>query len=103
MIEFKEGVLFLTYASLISTRGKKKRLQQLIEWCGTDYDGCIVFDESHKAKNFVDGEAESSTKIGKNLAFLCADIFAFVSIFVVLSASVNFQTVVLMGFAFTCI
>lgn len=57
-------MLFSTYASLISTRGKKKRLQQLIEWCGADFDGCLVFDESHKAKNFIDGESESSTKIG---------------------------------------
>lgn len=27
------------------------RLDQLLEWCGDDFDGCIVFDECHKAKN----------------------------------------------------
>ncbi|KAK1397101.1 hypothetical protein POM88_006964 [Heracleum sosnowskyi] len=50
----REGVVFLTYSSLIasSTNGRS-RLKQLVQWCGKDYDGLIVFDECHKAKNLV--------------------------------------------------
>ena len=33
---------------------KHSRLQQLVKWCGGEnYDGCLIFDECHKAKNFV--------------------------------------------------
>lgn len=41
-----EGVIFLTYASLISASDQGlSRLDQLIEWCGDGYDGLIIFDE----------------------------------------------------------
>lgn len=23
----------------------------MLNWCGSDFDGCIIFDECHKAKN----------------------------------------------------
>ena len=60
--DFKEGVIFSTYATLVSSVNKSgafsstksSRLQQLVDWCGgEDFDGCLVFDECHKAKNFV--------------------------------------------------
>ncbi|KAL4658905.1 hypothetical protein GN956_G2354 [Arapaima gigas] len=58
-----EGVLFATYSALIgeSQAGgqHRTRLKQILDWCGTDFDGVIVFDECHKAKN------ATSTKIGK--------------------------------------
>ena len=67
----KEGVLFSTYMTLISmvTRGGpgnagQSRLDQLIAWCGGDeFDGCIIFDECHKAKNYVPGSETASTKV----------------------------------------
>ena len=32
----------------------QSRLQQLIDWCGgTSFDGCLIFDECHKAKHYV--------------------------------------------------
>ena len=31
----------------------KARIDQIVEWFGPDYDGVIVFDESHNAKNAV--------------------------------------------------
>lgn len=45
-VGIREGVVFLTYSSLIasSERGRS-RLQQLVQWCGTGFDGLIVFDE----------------------------------------------------------
>ena len=32
---------------------KSSRLAQLIKWCGDDFNGCLIFDESHKAKHFI--------------------------------------------------
>ena len=33
---------------------RRTRLQQLIDWCGgPQFEGCLIFDECHKAKNFV--------------------------------------------------
>ena len=32
----------------------QSRLQQLIDWCGGEqFNGCLIFDECHKAKHFV--------------------------------------------------
>ncbi|KAM8960307.1 protein strawberry notch homolog 2 [Pelodytes ibericus] len=58
-----EGVLFATYSALIgeSQAGgqHRTRIQQIRDWCGNDFDGVIVFDECHKAKN------ASCTKMGR--------------------------------------
>uniref|UniRef100_A0A8D2JT85 Protein strawberry notch homolog 2 n=1 Tax=Sciurus vulgaris TaxID=55149 RepID=A0A8D2JT85_SCIVU len=58
-----EGVLFATYSALIgeSQAGgqHRTRLRQILQWCGEAFEGVIVFDECHKAKN------ASSTKMGK--------------------------------------
>ncbi|KAJ6650177.1 Protein strawberry notch like 1, partial [Pseudolycoriella hygida] len=64
------GVLFCTYASLIaksSTHSKCKlntRMAQIIDWCGRDFNGCIVFDECHKAKNLVPAKSDKGTLTG---------------------------------------
>tara|TARA_B100000513_G_scaffold111919_1_gene48791 strand:+ start:1317 stop:6272 length:4956 start_codon:yes stop_codon:yes gene_type:complete len=50
--KFKEGVLYSTYSALVSGSKGDKRLDQIIAWLGKEQgDGCIMFDESHKAKN----------------------------------------------------
>jgi len=62
-----KGVIFSTYSSLIgeSSGGKfKTRLKQLLEWCGEDFDGVIVFDECHRAKNLVPAGSLKPTKTG---------------------------------------
>lgn len=42
----REGVVFLTYSSLIASSEKgRSRLQQLVQWCGSGYDGLVLFDE----------------------------------------------------------
>ena len=42
----------------------RSRLQQLVDWCGGQlFSGCLIFDECHKAKNFVPGKEKRSTKI----------------------------------------
>jgi P-loop containing NTP hydrolase pore-1 len=67
----KKGVIFSTYSALIgesnttASNGKyKSRLKQLLAWCGEDFDGCIVFDECHKAKNLCPVGSSKPTKTG---------------------------------------
>ncbi|KAM3600335.1 uncharacterized protein V6R79_021634 [Siganus canaliculatus] len=64
----KKGVIFATYSSLIGesqSGGKyKTRFQQLIHWCGEDFDGVIVYDECHKAKNVCPIGSSKPTKTG---------------------------------------
>ncbi|KAK7504954.1 hypothetical protein BaRGS_00003982 [Batillaria attramentaria] len=74
---FKEGVVFSTYATLVSSvqtgakfsTARKTRLQQLIDWCGgPEFEGCLIFDECHKAKNFVPNKETASTKVALAVA-----------------------------------
>lgn len=46
-IGIMEGVIFLTYNSLIaSTEKGRSRKNQLVQWCGgTGFEGLIIFDE----------------------------------------------------------
>jgi len=58
----KDGVLFLTYTTLArkgnARRGTPSRLEQVVQWAAAasstgraaDFDGCLIWDESHKAK-----------------------------------------------------
>ncbi|TQM94647.1 strawberry notch family protein [Roseinatronobacter monicus] len=52
-IPLTEGILFTTYATLRSEeRGaKKSRVDQIVDWLGSDFDGVILFDESHAMAN----------------------------------------------------
>ncbi|KAK1374202.1 Protein strawberry notch like [Heracleum sosnowskyi] len=62
----REGVVFLTYSTLIaSSANGRSRLKQLVQWCGKDYDGLIVFDECHKAKNLVPEAGVQPTRTGQ--------------------------------------
>uniref|UniRef100_H2YSK9 Protein strawberry notch homolog 1 n=1 Tax=Ciona savignyi TaxID=51511 RepID=H2YSK9_CIOSA len=64
----KKGVIFGTYSSLIGEshqQGKYgTRLKQILNWVGEDFDGVIIFDECHKAKNLVPSGTGKSTKTG---------------------------------------
>jgi predicted RNA methylase len=48
-IRLEQGVLFTTYATLRSDArdAKVSRVKQIVEWLGADFDGVIIFDESH--------------------------------------------------------
>ena len=65
-----KGVIFCTYSSLIGESrqenqfGCQTRLKQLIQWCGKEFDGVIVFDECHRAKNLCP-TAGRPTKTGR--------------------------------------
>jgi len=34
-------------------RRSRSRLTQILDWLGEDFDGCLLFDESHRAKNLM--------------------------------------------------
>ncbi len=55
-----EGILFTTYATLRSDeRGEKaSRVRQITDWLGADFDGVVVFDESHAMQNAAGGKSE---------------------------------------------
>ncbi|MDI7776592.1 strawberry notch-like NTP hydrolase domain-containing protein [Asticcacaulis sp. EMRT-3] len=59
-IRLTEGILFTTYATLRSEeRGEKpSRVRQILDWLGDDFDGVIIFDESHAMQNAVGGNGE---------------------------------------------
>ncbi|XP_052207187.1 protein FORGETTER 1 [Diospyros lotus] len=62
----REGVIFSTYSSLIASSEKgRTRLQQLVQWCGPEYDGLLIFDECHKAKNLVPEAGGQPTRTGE--------------------------------------
>ncbi|CAO3425645.1 strawberry notch-like NTP hydrolase domain-containing protein [Azospirillum doebereinerae] len=49
-IPLERGILFTTYATLRG-EGAVPRVQQIIDWLGRQFDGVIVFDESHALRN----------------------------------------------------
>ncbi|WP_145111719.1 strawberry notch family protein [Cereibacter sediminicola] len=59
-IPLTEGILFTTYATLRSEeRGaKKSRVDQIVDWLGVDFDGVILFDESHAMANAAGSKGE---------------------------------------------
>ncbi|GFR58766.1 protein strawberry notch homolog 1 [Elysia marginata] len=67
----KKGVIFATYSSLIGesqAEGKyNTRLKQLLKWLGHDFEGVIVFDECHKAKNLCPTGSSKPTKTGQTV------------------------------------
>ncbi len=59
-IRLEEGILFTTYATLRSDAREEKvsRVQQIVDWSGPDFDGVIVFDESHAMQNAAGEKSE---------------------------------------------
>ena len=59
-IRLEEGILFTTYATLRSDARESRvsRVQQIVDWLGTDFDGVIVFDESHAMQNAGGGKSD---------------------------------------------
>jgi predicted RNA methylase len=52
-IRLGEGILFTTYATLRSDARDEKvsRVRQIVDWLGAEFDGVIIFDESHAMQN----------------------------------------------------
>jgi predicted RNA methylase len=64
-IGMPSGILFLTYATLRSSRhDEASRLQQIRAWLGVDFDGMLVFDEAHALANAAGTDTEFGTAKG---------------------------------------
>ena len=63
-IPLEEGVLFVTYPTLRSSRGDHSRLQQIIDWAGEGFEGVIGFDEAHEMGGVAGGEGALGRKEG---------------------------------------
>lgn len=67
--QIPHGVLFCTYATLTSSGTAKSamsRLDAIVGWCGEkSFNGCVIFDECHRAKNFQPGKEKEASKIAK--------------------------------------
>jgi predicted RNA methylase len=63
-INLPEGILFVPYGTLRvgSKQGKQSRLDQIINWLGEDFDGCICFDEAHLMGNAMGDEGSRGAK-----------------------------------------
>ena len=63
------GVLFLTYNTLSSAgskSSKRTRMEQILDWAGGEsFEGALIFDESHRSKNFNANKEENSTKVSQ--------------------------------------
>ena len=59
-IPLSEGILFTTYATLRSEERsvKKSRVDQIVDWLGADFDGVVLFDESHAMANAAGSKGE---------------------------------------------
>lgn len=72
--KFKKGVIFGTYSSLIGeshTEEKyKTRMRQLTHWLGKEFEGLIIFDECHRAKNLFSSGSTKATKTGQKVVEL---------------------------------
>ncbi|WP_315783209.1 MULTISPECIES: strawberry notch family protein [unclassified Bradyrhizobium] len=53
LIRLGEAILFTTYATLRTDEKAEKlsRVRQIVDWVGRDFDGVIIFDESHAMQN----------------------------------------------------
>jgi predicted RNA methylase len=63
-ITLAEGILFTTYATLrTQAKGEKRsRVQQIVEWLGSEFDGVVVFDEAHAMANAAGDKGERGEK-----------------------------------------
>ncbi|ADU15382.1 strawberry notch-like NTP hydrolase domain-containing protein [Asticcacaulis excentricus] len=63
-IRMDRGILFTTYATLrqAARNGKTSRLDQVVDWLGSDFEGALVFDESHEMANAASGKGTRGVK-----------------------------------------
>ena len=52
-VPLSQGILFVTYPTLRSGRAEDTRLDQILAWAGSDFDGVIAFDEAHAMANAI--------------------------------------------------
>lgn len=81
-IERKDGILFSAYSTLkqdasakaVEAKNTKTRLDQIVDWAGEDFDGVIVFDESHVMGSAMDRGSGISKKKASDQALAGVDL-----------------------------
>jgi predicted RNA methylase len=65
-IRLEQGILFATYATLRTDAREERvsRVRQIVDWLGSDFDGVIVFDESHAMANAAGGQRSGGGERG---------------------------------------
>ncbi|PAA74115.1 hypothetical protein BOX15_Mlig015939g2 [Macrostomum lignano] len=68
----RKGCIFATYASLIGESGSasskyKTRLKQLVNYLGREFEGLIILDECHRAKNLYPAGSQKPSKTGQTV------------------------------------
>lgn len=63
-ITMSDGILFATYATMRNSTGDGSRLQQILDWAGSEFDGVTVFDEAHAMGGVAGGETGFGEKKG---------------------------------------
>lgn len=75
-IERDSGIMFTTYYTVPQGRKPNKktgkvaelsRIDQIVNWLGKDYDGVVVFDESHMMQNLLGKNASEMAQGGDDL------------------------------------
>jgi hypothetical protein len=71
-IRLGQGILFTAYVTLQSNARQEKvsRVREIADWLGSDFDGVIVFDESHAMQNAAGGKSERGDQAPSILATL---------------------------------
>ncbi len=64
-IRLEQGILFATYATLRTDAREERvsRVRQIVDWLGSDFDGVIVFDESHAMANAAGSKGERGDQL----------------------------------------
>ena len=73
-IDRDEGIAFISYTKISKPQHAPRRMEQLRNWLGEDFDGLIVFDEAHNMGNAISvrqarGLTDTSNKGVNGLAF----------------------------------
>jgi len=83
-VKHGDGILFGTYTTIGKAAGVKgekdedrerlSRVEQITEWAGPDFDGVLIFDESHNAANAVEAKGARGNKKPSNMALMTLEL-----------------------------
>mmetsp|Transcript_56815 Transcript_56815/g.139453 ORF Transcript_56815/g.139453 Transcript_56815/m.139453 type:complete len:761 (+) Transcript_56815:155-2437(+) len=66
--ELQTGVIFCTYSLLVRKAGDRRRIDQIVQWCGgREFEGVVALDECHRAKRMK--QEKDKEKGGKATKF----------------------------------
>lgn len=73
-VKAPHGVMLVSFGELRSNRPGKSRVQQIVDWLGSDFEGVLAMDESHKMGNAMDEKGERGRTKASQTALAGIDI-----------------------------